>query len=74
MYGWSNRAVMVISRRNRSGPSAGELGVEHFQRDLAVMLQVAGEVDRGHAPATELSLERIRIRQSLGERLLGRGH
>ena len=31
-------------------------------------------VNRGHAPAPELSLERIRMRQSLGERLLGRGH
>src|SRR4030095_4474523 len=48
--------------------------MQHLQGDRPVMLQVAGQVDRGHAPATELSLERIRMRQSLGERLLGKGH
>ncbi len=52
----------------------GQLGMQHLQGNRPVMLQVAGQVDRGHAPATELSLEGIRMRQSLGERLLGRGH
>ena len=34
-----------------------ELGVEHLDRDLAVMPDVVGQVDRGHAAAAELALE-----------------
>ena len=35
----------------------GELGAEDFDGDLAVVLQVVGEVDGGHAAAAELALE-----------------
>ena len=37
----------------------GELGMEHLERDRAVVPEVAREVDRGHAPAAELALERV---------------
>ena len=36
-----------------------QLGMQHLQGDRPVVLQVVGQVDRGHAPAPELSLERI---------------
>ena len=49
-------------------------GMQHLQGDRSVMLQVTGQVDRGHTPAPELSLEGVSMRQSLGERLLGVGH
>ena len=26
----------------------GEFGLEHFDRDLAIVLEVCGEIDRGH--------------------------
>ncbi len=37
----------------------GQLGVEHLERDRAVVLQVLGEEDRGHAAAPELPLEGV---------------
>ena len=36
-----------------------QLGVEDLERDLAVVPEVLGEVDRGHPAAAELALERI---------------
>ncbi|MBX6331397.1 MAG: hypothetical protein IRY91_06100 [Gemmatimonadaceae bacterium] len=45
----------------------GDLGVEHLERDRAVVLAVAGEIDRGHSPAAELALERVAIAQRRGE-------
>ena len=41
----------------------GELRKQHLQRDGAVVLEVAGEVDGGHPAATELALERIAVRE-----------
>ena len=41
----------------------GELGVEHLERDRAVVLEVVGEIDGGHAAAAELALERVTVRQ-----------
>ena len=41
----------------------GELGMEHLERDRAVVPEVLGEVDRGHAPAAELALERVAVPQ-----------
>ena len=40
-----------------------ELGIEKLQRDLAVMLDVAGEIDRRHSSGADLTLDRISIGQ-----------
>ena len=54
----------MISRWKRSGPSdGGQLGMEHLERDRPVVLEVAGEVDRGHAAAAELALEQVAAAQ-----------
>ena len=42
---------------------AASSGMQHLERDGAVVLEVLGEVDGGHAPATELALERIPVRE-----------
>jgi hypothetical protein len=48
------------------GAEAGRhLGVEHLEGHRAVVPQVAGEVDRGHAPTPELTLERVALGQPL---------
>ena len=39
--------------------AAGELGVQHLEGDGAVVAEVAGEIDGGHAAAAELALERV---------------
>jgi len=37
----------------------GELGPEDLDGDLAVVLEVLGQVDRGHAAAANLALDRV---------------
>ena len=37
----------------------GELRPQHLYRDFAVVLEVLGQIDRGHAPAAELALQRV---------------
>jgi hypothetical protein len=45
----------------------GELGVVHLEGDGAVMLEVLGEKDRGHAAAAELPFERVAVSQTLAQ-------
>ena len=67
MCGWSSRAVILISARNRSDAEhRAELGAEHLERDLAVVLEVAGEVDGGHAARAELALDDVPIIECCG--------
>jgi hypothetical protein len=42
----------------------GYLRVQHLEGDPPVMLEVLGEVDRGHAPAAKLALEHVAVGQS----------
>ena len=37
----------------------GELGSQHLQRDLSLVLQVLSEVDRGHAALAQLALDAV---------------
>ncbi len=41
----------------------GQVGIEDLDRHLAVVPDVAGEVDRGHPPLAELSLEQVAVSQ-----------
>ena len=40
-----------------------ELGVQHLDRDLAVVLEVVREVDGGHAAGADLALEAVLVGQ-----------
>ena len=51
-----------------------ELGAEHLERDLAVVLEVPGQVDRGHAASPELPLDPIAIAEHGGEAVRCGGH
>ena len=42
-----------------------ELRVEDFERDVPVVLRVAGEIDRGHSSASNFTLEDVRGAQTL---------
>ena len=46
------------------------VGVEHLERDGAVVLAVVGEVDRGHPAGAQLALDSIAVRE--GRRQLQR--
>jgi hypothetical protein len=40
----------------------GQLGAEHLEGDVAVVLEVVGEGDRGHPARAELPLDRVAVR------------
>src|SRR3972149_4401094 len=40
-----------------------ELGLQNLDRDLAVVLEVLGEVDSSHASAAEFTLDAVAVRQ-----------
>src|SRR2546426_3199280 len=40
-----------------------KLRAEHLERDGAIVLEIAGEIDRGHATAAELALDRVTARE-----------
>ena len=48
-----------LAKEALGAESGGELGVEDLEGDGAVVLEVAGEEDGGHATAAELALERV---------------
>ena len=37
----------------------GDLGVHHLERHVAVVAEIVREIDRGHAAAAELALDRV---------------
>jgi hypothetical protein len=46
----------------------GQLGVEHLECDWTLVLDVAGQIDRGHAPTTKLALEHVAVAQGSSQR------
>ncbi len=45
----------------------GEFGAQHFDRHLAMVFQILGEVDRGHPTSTDLPLDGIAVGEGGGE-------
>src|SRR5262245_27764924 len=45
----------------------GELGFQDLDGDLAVVPQILGEIDRGHAALAELALDAVTVRKSCGQ-------
>ena len=39
----------------------GQLGPQHLERDLAVVLEILGEIDRGHPALTQLALDPVAV-------------
>ncbi len=37
----------------------GQFGMEHLERDGAIVAEIPGEIDRRHAAATELTLDGV---------------
>ena len=74
MWGCCSRAASRISRWKRSGPSVGgQLGVQHLEGDRPVVPEVLREVDRRHAAAPELALDRVAAGQRALQ-LLAKAH
>jgi hypothetical protein len=51
-----------------------ELRPQHLDRDPAMVLQVPGEIDGGHAALPQLPLEAVAIGESRGEAVRVGGH
>ena len=51
-----------------------ELGVQHLERHLAAVPNVLGQIDRGHAPGTELSLDPVAVGDRRAESRYRVGH
>ena len=45
----------------------GEFGAQHLERHVAVVLEVAGEVDGGHPAGAEFALDAVAIGERGGE-------
>jgi hypothetical protein len=64
MCGWLSPAVIRISLRKRSAPTAwASSGLQDLESDLTAMLQVLGQVHSGHTATTKLTLDSVAIRQ-----------
>ena len=59
--------MLQIGRRADLGEESGaadhrrELRFQHFDRDLAVVLQVVGEIHRGHSAGAEFALDAVAV-------------
>ena len=75
MCGCCRLAVVLISARKRSAPRmARQLGAQHLERDLAVVAQVVGQVDGGHAAGAELALDPVAVGEGGGQAREGIRH
>ncbi len=62
--------VVLISLEKPLGADhRGEFRPQHLDRDLAIVLEVVGEIDRGHPALADLALDAI----AAGEGLLESG-
>ncbi len=52
----------------------GELGAEDLDGDVAIVPEVAGEVDGGHAAGAEFALDAVASGQGRGDAVDGLGH
>ena len=50
-----------------------KIGMKHLERDGAIVLAVLGKVDGGHAAASELAVDDIRIRKRFAQPFNGEG-
>ena len=65
MWGCCRLAVVLISREEALGAQdGGQLRPQHLERDLAVVAEVVGQVDRRHPALPELALEAVAVGKS----------
>src|SRR5205085_3481619 len=63
-----------LSEKPLGTEDGGKLRAEHFERDGAVVLEISGEIDRGHPAAAELALDRVTTREGRTHALEEVGH
>src|SRR5207249_2873515 len=64
-----------LSKEPLGAQDSRQLGAEHLERDRAVVLEIASEIDRGHPTAAELTLDRVTTVEGVPQSCRGiRGH
>jgi hypothetical protein len=53
----------ALARSSSNPRSGGELRLEDLKGDRAIVLEIVGEIDRGHSAAAELALDRVAARK-----------
>ena len=68
MWGcWSRAATADLALEPFGAKGDRQLRVQDLEGDVAVVLEIAREIDRGHAAAPELALERVAVSEGLRE-------
>src|SRR5262245_56591744 len=68
------RGGLDLSLKPLSTDRCGQFRSQDFERNLAIVLEIAGEIDSRHAAATELALERVTVAKGLRELSQDVGH
>jgi hypothetical protein len=63
-----------LAQETLGADHGGQFGAEDLDGDAAVVLQVVGEVDGGHAAGAELALEAVAVGQGVGQAAERIGH
>ena len=67
-----SRGEADFAEESLSAYRLGELGAKDLERHVAVVPEIARQIDRGHAPGAELSLDAVSVgqrRRQFGERV-----
>jgi len=62
-----SRGKLDLAEEAFAGQRFGDIGAEDLYRDLASVLAIVGEVDRGHAALAELPIEAVAVGEGIGE-------
>ena len=55
------RGQLNLSKKALAAERFSEIGMQHFDRDFPIVLEVVGQVDGGHPARAELAVEAIAI-------------
>ena len=68
------RGGLDLDHEPLAADHGGQLGLQHLERDLAIVLQILGQVHGGHAALPELALDAVAVGQGRGETIGRRSH
>ena len=63
-----------LAQKALGADDRGELWLQHLDRDLAIVLEVVGEIDRRHAAGPKFALDAVVVGERGGEAGEGVGH
>jgi len=61
------RRRLDLLQKTLGADGGGEVGAEYLERDRAIVTQVGGEIDNGHAAGTESTFDAVAFRECRGE-------